>query len=224
MKIGMLIFPDMTLLDFAGPYEVFAKFPQAALSIVAKSLEAVAANGGVRVMPDATFDCPPVDLLFVPGGPGIGAVLEEPETLAFVRTQGLQARYVTSVCTGALILGASGLLQGYRAGTHWMSLDLLAPFGATAVSERVVTDRNRITGGGVTAGIDFALTLAAQLFGEAFAKALQLGIEYDPKPPFNSGHPDVADAELVANVRNSRTALQAQRLEQVKKAAALYCG
>jgi len=157
MKIGMLIFPDMTQLDFTGPYEVFAQLPGSQVHVIAKSLEPVAAIGGLRFLPDTAMDdTPQLDLLFVAGGPGVGALMEDRATLEFLRRQAEQARYVTAVCTGALVLGAAGLLKGYRATTHWLSMELLPLFGAEAVADRVVIDRNRITGGGVTAGIDFA--------------------------------------------------------------------
>jgi cyclohexyl-isocyanide hydratase len=219
MIIGMFIFPDMTQLDFTGPYEVFTKLPGTEVKIVAPSAAPVVANGGLRFLPDTTVESAPAfDVLFVPGGPGVGAVME------FVREQGLRARYVTSVCTGALILGAAGLLKGYRATTHWLSLDLLSLFGATPVYDRVVIDRNRITGGGVTAGIDFALSMAAEIDGAETARMIQLLIEYSPSPPFASGHPSVADARLVEEVRKAREPLQQQRTEQAKRVAAWYCG
>ena len=224
MIIGMLIFPDMTQLDFTGPYEVFSRMPGCDVKVIAKSLQPVATQNGLKIVPDAALgDVPQVDLLFVPGGPGVGAVMEDREVLEFLRRQAQQARYVTSVCTGALALGAAGLLKGYRATTHWASLDLLPVFGAAARTDRVVIDRNRITGGGVTAGIDFALTVAAQVLGEKTAKAIQLGLEYNPTPPFNSGHPSTADADIVEEERRKRAPQQAARLEQARRAARLYC-
>jgi len=224
MVFGMLIFPDMTQLDFTGPYEVFARSPGCDVKVIAKSLQPVAAKGGLKFVPDTTLgDAPSLDLIFVPGGPGVGALMEDRDVLEFLRKQAAHARYVTSVCTGALVLGAAGLLKGYRATTHWLSLELLPVFGATAVPDRVVIDRNRITGGGVTAGIDFALTIAAELCGEKTAKAIQLLIEYDPAPPFASGHPRTADSSVVEDLRRARAPAQAARLEQAKRAAALYC-
>lgn len=224
MNIGMLIFPDMTQLDFTGPYEVFAQLPGCQVKVIAKSLEPVAAKGGLRFLPDTTLEsAPPLDLVFVPGGPGTGALLEDREILEFLRRQSKGARYVTSVCTGALVLGAAGLLKGYRATTHWLSLELLAEFGATPVPERVVTDRDRITGGGVTAGIDFALAVAAQVAGVDKAKSIQLLIEYNPAPPFACGHPDTADAGIVRSVRSAMAPLQEKRLELVRRAARLFC-
>jgi cyclohexyl-isocyanide hydratase len=225
MVIGMFIFPDMTQLDFTGPYEVLTKLPGVKVKVVAPSAGPVAVDGGLRILPDTTVDnAPSFDVVFVPGGPGVGAVMEDRDLLGFVHEQGLRARYVTSVCTGALILGAAGLLKGYRATTHWLSLDLLPFFGATPVPDRVVIDRNRITGGGVTAGIDFALSLAAEISGPETAQMIQLIMEYNPTPPFASGHPSVADARLVEEVRKTREVLQRKRAEQAKRVAGWYCG
>ena len=224
MIIGMLIFPDMTQLDFTGPYEVFAQMQGCEVRVIAKTLQPVAARGGLKFIPDTTLDdAPPLDLVFVPGGPGVGALMEDKAVLEFLRRQAQQARYVTSVCTGALVLGAAGLLKGYRATTHWLSLDLLPVFGASAMPDRVVFDRNRITGGGVTAGIDFALSVAGQVLGAEAAKTIQLLIEYNPAPPFACGHPGTADAGIVDGLRVARAPMQASRLEQARRAAALYC-
>jgi len=224
MNIGMLIFPEMTQLDFTGPYEVFAQLPGCSVKVIAKSLEPVAAKGGLRFLPDTTLESsPPLDLVFVPGGPGTGALLEDREVLEFLRRQSKDARYVTSVCTGALVLGAAGLLKGYEATTHWLSLELLSEFGVTPLPDRVVTDRNRITGGGVTAGIDFALAVAAEIAGVDKAKSIQLLIEYNPAPPFLCGHPDTADAGIVGNVRGAMAPLQEKRLELARRAAKQYC-
>lgn len=224
MIIGMLIFDDMTQLDFTGPYEVFAQMGGCEVRVIAKAREPVTAKGGLKLLPDTTIaDAPKLDLAFVPGGPGVGALMEDRAVLEFLRRQAEGARYVTSVCTGALVLGAAGLLKGYRATTHWLSLELLPLFGATVATDRVVRDRNRITGGGVTAGIDFALAVAAEVQGEEAAKTIQLLIEYNPAPPFACGHPDTADAEIVRGLREARAPMQAQRLEAAKRAAALYC-
>lgn len=224
MMIGMLIFPAMTQLDFTGPYEVFAQIPGCEIRVIAKTLQPVAAKGGLRFIPDTTIEeAPPLDLVFVPGGPGVGALLEDRQVLEFLRRHAQNAKYVTSVCTGALVLGAAGLLKGYRATTHWLSLDLLPVFGATAATDRVVIDRNRITGGGVTAGIDFALTVAAEIAGEEAAKSIQLLIEYNPAPPFACGHPSTADRTIVETVRSARAPMQEARVQQARRAAALYC-
>jgi len=220
-RIGLLLFPDITQLDMTGPYEVFIKFPGATVDLVWKSLAPVTAGGGMQIVPTVTFsDCPQLDLICVPGGTGMNALLNDAETLDFIRRQAKGARYVTSVCTGALVLGAAGLLKGRRAATHWLSRDMLAAFGATPVAERVVVDGNVITGGGVTAGIDFALTVAAQAFGPELAQAIQLGIEYDPHPPFDAGSPEHADAAVVAKVRAAAATRQAERQAAVDLAAA----
>ena len=225
MIIGMLIFPDMTQLDFTGPWEVFSRFPGCEVKVISQSLQPVTAKGGLKTVPDTTMnDAPQLDLLFVPGGQGIVKLMEDRKVLEFLRRQAQQAKYVTSVCTGALVLGTAGLLKGYRAATHWDSMNILPIFGATAVSERVVTDRNRITGGGVTAGIDFALTIAADVLGVEVAKSIQLSMEYNPAPPFNCGHPSVADPAVLEELRRKRASSQAVRLETAGRAAKMYCG
>jgi cyclohexyl-isocyanide hydratase len=201
-EIGLLLFPDITQLDLTGPYEVFIKFPDAKVRLIWKSLDPVTAGGGMRILPDTSFaDCPQLDLVCVPGGAGMNPLLNDDETLAFIRSQALEARYVTSVCTGALVLGAAGLLK---------------PFGAIPVNERYVIDGNIVTGGGVTAGIDFALGIAADLHGEELARAIQLAIEYDPAPPFASGSPANAGPALVENTRNA-----AEKRQQDRKAAVM---
>jgi len=219
--IGLLLFPDITQLDMTGPYEVFIKFPDAKVDLIWKTRTAVIAGGGMQIMPTMTFaDSPQLDLICVPGGAGMNALLNDAETLDFIRAQAKGARYVTSVCTGALVLGAAGLLQGKRAATHWMSREMLRAFGATPVAERVVVDGNVITGGGVTAGIDFALTGAAQAFGTELAKSIRLAIEYGPRPPFHAGSPERADAALVAKTRAAAAKRQAERQIAVDAAAA----
>jgi len=219
--IGLLLFPDITQLDMTGPYEVFIKFPDARVHLVWKTRAPVTVGGGMQIMPTTTFaECPQLDLICVPGGAGMNALLNDAETLDFIRRQARGARYVTSVCTGALVLGAAGLLKGKRAATHWMSREMLSAFGATPVAERVVVDGNVITGGGVTAGIDFALTVAAEAFSPDLAKAIQLGIEYDPHPPFDAGSPERADAALVTKTRAAAAARQHERQAAVTRAAA----
>ena len=218
--IGLLVFPAITQLDMAGPYEVFTGLPGAVVHLVWKTREPVKAGGGMMVTPNATFDdCPQLDLICIPGGSGVNALMNDAATLAFIRTQAAGARYVTSVCTGALVLGAAGLLQGKRAASHWMSREMLADFGATPVAQRVVTDGNVITGGGVTAGIDFALTIAAQEFGADVAQSTQLALEYDPQPPFDAGNPESAGPALVAKARAAATERQAARKAAVDTAA-----
>jgi cyclohexyl-isocyanide hydratase len=174
----------------------------------------------MAIVPDATFDdAPPIDVLCVPGGWGVNARLTDDALLAFVRTRGERARYVTSVCSGALLLGAAGLLRGYRATTHWLSLDLLPLFGAESVDARVVHDGNRITGAGVTAGMDFGLALAAELFGAPVAQRIQLAIEYDPAPPFDSGSPRTAPAEIRDAVARASARTLTERRALVEHAA-----
>ncbi len=224
MIVGMMIFPDMTQLDFTGPHEVLSKWPGVEIRVISSSLDPVASNGGLRFLPDTTIDnAPRLDIVFVPGGAGVDPLLDNRDMLEFLRRQAESARYITSVCTGALLLGAAGLLKGYRATTHWLSMDLLPLFGAIPVPDRVVIDRNRITGGGVTAGIDFALTMTRSLFGADAAKMFQLVIEYNPAPPFNSGHPTVAEPALVDKVLHARAAAQEARRERARRAAKLFC-
>jgi cyclohexyl-isocyanide hydratase len=220
LRIGFLLFPGITQLDLTGPYEVLARMPEAEQLLVWKTRDPVTAASGLSIVPTMTFaGCPVLDVLCVSGGPGVNALLTDRETLEFVRQQASTARYVTSVCTGALLLGAAGLLRGKRAATHWAAMDLLPAFGAVAVDERVVVEGNLITGGGVTAGIDFALRLVSELAGESVTRAIQLSMEYDPRPPFDSGHPKRADAALIERVR-MRTDPQGLRRAQVDKAAA----
>ncbi len=222
-RIGFLLFPDLTQLDMTGPYEVFAKVPESRVHLVWKTLDPVTAAGGMRIMPDTTLaDCPQLDLVCVPGGAGMNALLNDPEVLDFLRRQAPGARYLTSVCTGSLVLGAAGLLRGRRATTHWMSLPMLAAFGCEPVAERVVTDGKIITGGGVTAGIDFALTVAADLLGAEAAQRIQLGIEYNPAPPFDAGSPDRAAPAVVAAARAAAAARQTEREVEVEQAAARF--
>ena len=220
MRSGMLVFPNLTQLDLTGPYEVLARLPGAQTRLLWKSLDPVRSEHGLTILPDTTFaDCPPLDLVLVPGGAGINPLLEDHEVLAFLRRAAAGARYVVGVCTGSLVLGAAGLLRGRRAGTHWMSRDLLRAFGAEPVAERVVADGNVFTGGGVTAGIDVALAVAAEIAGQAAAEAIQLAIEYDPAPPFAAGSPERADPALVAAVRERAAARQRDRAERVARAA-----
>jgi cyclohexyl-isocyanide hydratase len=220
-QVGLLLFPQLMQLDLVGPWEVFSSVPQAATHLIWKTREPVSAAKGMQTLPDTTFaDCPPLDLLCIPGGPGVAALLDDDETLDFIRAQARQARYLTSVCTGSLVLGAAGLLGGRRAACHWLSMELLSAFGATPVHQRVVVDGNLVTGGGVTAGIDFALEVVALVWGRAAAEQVQLGLEYAPQPPFDAGSPRSADPQLVAAVRAMAAPMQAQRRLLVDRAAA----
>ena len=211
-SIGLLLFPRLTQLDLTGPFEVFAKMPGASVHLLWKSGEPVAAETGMRILPDTTLaECPPLDVLCVPGGPGVSAMMEDAEVLAFLREQAGRVRFLTSVCTGALILGAAGLLRGKRATTHWASHDLLGAFGAIPTKGRVVRDGNLITGGGVTAGIDFALTVVAELAGRATAQGIQLQIEYAPAPPFDAGTPETAPPDVLSATRQRGARMRAER-------------
>jgi cyclohexyl-isocyanide hydratase len=218
--IGMLIFPRMTQLDFTGSFEVFARVPGVKVYVVWKTLEPVVSDTGLAILPTTTLDeSPDLDLICIPGGPGQIAMMEDEQILSFVRAQGARARFVTSVCTGSLVLGAAGLLHGYRATTHWMSLDQLAYFGATPVKQRIVIDRNRITGGGVTSGVDFGLYVASLITNEHIARAIQLSIEYNPQPPFTSGSPEGAEPEIVAAVKERAAAMLSERDAASRRAA-----
>lgn len=220
MHVVMLLYPRMTQLDLTGPFEVLTRFKELTLHLVWKNTDPIVDSGGLRLLPTTSFsDCPQADLLFVPGGLGQISLMEDGEVLDFLRQQARQASYVTSVCTGSLVLAAAGLLTGYRAACHWLSLDQLAFFGAVPVAERVVIDGNRITGAGVSSGIDFALVLAAELFGEDRAKCVQLAMEYDPKPPFASGSAVTAEPETVKTVRAENAEFQEQRVIVARRVA-----
>jgi cyclohexyl-isocyanide hydratase len=218
MHIGMLLFPDLTQLDLTGPHEVLARLPGAKVQLVARTREPVVSESGMGIVPTATFaETPRVDLVFVPGGFGQIAAIDDADTLGWVRAVGATARWVTSTCTGSLLLGAAGLLDGYRAATHWAFLDLLPLVGAVPDPARVVVDRNRITGGGVTAGIDMALQIIAEVAGREVAEQIQLQIEYHPQPPFHAGHPDVAPPALVARAQAAIAGRHAQRKAQLER-------
>jgi cyclohexyl-isocyanide hydratase len=220
-SIGFLVFPDVQQLDLTGPYEVFASWPEAELHLVWKDRAPLRASTGLQLTPTTSFaDCPPLDVICAPGGRGINALLGDDEVLAFLRQQARTARYVTSVCTGALALGAAGLLAGKRATTHWAYRDLLAPFGATATHARVERDGALVTGGGVTAGIDFALALVAEMAGRETAESIQLLMEYAPAPPFDSGSPETAPPAVVEKFRARSAENRAERERLVAAAAA----
>lgn len=221
MRAGFLLFPKLTQLDLTGPYEVLTRLPGAEVHLIWTSLDPVRADSGLGILPTTTFEtCPDLDLLCVPGGPGVAEVMGDADVLAQVRRLAQAARYVTSVCTGSLVLGAAGLLRGRRATCHWLSRDMLADFGAEPVDDRVVFDGRLVTGGGVTAGIDFALAIVAEVAGAEMAQTIQLAIEYDPEPPFAAGSPKVADPALVERVRTLAAARQQERAECVRRAAA----
>ena len=218
-RIGLLLFPQMTLLDLTGPYEVFCRLPDTQVDLIWHTLDPVVTEHGLPLTPTATCnEVQHLDVLCVPGGYGVTPLLNDAPTIGFIQRVASDARYVTSVCTGALLLGAAGVLKGHRAATHWASMEMLSAFGATPTHERVVHDGRVITGGGVTAGIDLALHLAAELHGRDLAEAIQLGIEYNPAPPFDAGHPSRARPELVAMVRQRMEEAQKRRWSLVQSA------
>ena len=221
ISVAFLLFPNVTQLDLTGPAQVLSRLGNVTLDLVWKDRDPVRTDAGFAIVPTATFaEVPRADILCVPGGMGVTEVIADDTAMAWVRAAGAEARWVTSVCTGSLILGAAGLLKGYRAATHWSWREYLAMFGAEMVPERVVVDRNRVTGGGVTAGIDFALTLMAEVRGAEFAKAVQLSLEYDPAPPFDAGSPEKAGPELVATYQRRVAQLAPDRETQFRAAAA----
>jgi cyclohexyl-isocyanide hydratase len=221
LQIGLLVFPKVTQLDLTGPVQVFSSVPGAKVHLIWKRIEPVSSDSVLTLTPTITFaDCPQLDVICVPGGLGTDDMINDEEVLAFLRKQAAGAKYITSVCTGSLVLGAAGLLQGYRAATHWTAMDFLSEFGATPTKSRVCIDRNRVTGGGVTAGIDFALTLVSLLVDRETAEAIQLRLEYNPAPPFNAGSPDTAPPEVVALAKQRSAPAQQRRGEAVQRAAA----
>ena len=217
LTVGFLLFPMVTQLDLTGPAQVLSRLGNVSIALVAKHLDPVPTDAGFALLPTATFaGLAEADILCIPGGPGIVNAIEDEETMEWVRQVGGNAAWVTSVCTGSLVLAAAGLLSGYRATCHWTSRDQLAWFGAIPVSERIVFDRNRVTGGGVTAGIDLALALTARIRGEDYARLVQLGLEYDPAPPFDCGSPDKADAGLLARFHATAGNQLAERARLVR--------
>ncbi|NVN86077.1 MAG: DJ-1/PfpI family protein [Rhodopseudomonas sp.] len=221
LQIGLLLFPKLTQLDLTGPLQVLSRIPGASVHLIWKRIEPVPSDTVLTLMPTVSFaDCPQLEVICVPGGVGTDDIVNDEETLAWLRHQAAGARYITSVCTGSLVLGAAGLLRGYRAATHWSAMDDLAAFGAIPTHERVCVDRNRITGGGVTAGIDFALMLASLLADRATAEAIQLMLEYDPAPPFNSGSPDRAPPQILAMLTDRMTGARQRRRDAISRAAA----
>jgi cyclohexyl-isocyanide hydratase len=226
LQIGSLLFEGLDQIDLTGPFEVLSRIPNATCRIYARTPAPVRDVMGLRLTPDATLaDAPPLDVLHIPGGFGQEALMDDEETLAWVRRQASGARFLFSVCTGALICGAAGLLQGRRATTHWSAFHLLPLFGAVPVNERVVLDRTGAGGAsvfaaGVTAGIDGALRLAAELRGEAAAQAIQLAIAYAPEPPFNAGTPETAPAAILSSARHAVRDITARREATARRIAA----
>lgn len=220
LQIGLLVFPRITQLDMTGPLQVFSSLPDAGVHLIWKRIEPLASDTVLTILPTTTFaDCPQLDVICVPGGYGTDDLLSDDETLDFLRQQAEGARYVTSVCTGSLVLAAAGLLSGYRAATHWSAIEALPILGATISRERVCIDRNRITGGGITAGIDLGLTVVSKLVDQPTAEAIQLRLEYNPAPPFNAGSPDTAPPEVLARLLERMKVAQQHRLELARTAA-----
>jgi cyclohexyl-isocyanide hydratase len=221
LQIGLLVFPKVTQLDLTGPLQVFASVSGAQVHLIWKRIEPVPSDSVLTLTPTVSFaDCPQLDVICVPGGAGTDDMINDEEMLEFLQRQAAGAKYITSVCTGSLVLGAAGLLKGYRATTHWTAMDYLAPYGATPTRTRVCVDRNRISGGGVTAGIDFALTLVSILVDRPTAEAIQLRLEYNPAPPFNAGSPETAPPEILARTKDRIAASQQRRGEANRRAAA----
>ncbi len=221
MRIAFLLFPNVTQLDLTGPAQVLARLGgDAKLDLVWKTPEPVPTDAGFSILPTATFDdVASADILCVPGGVGVNRVIADDAAMDWVARIGGGATWVTSVCTGSLILGAAGLLRGYRAASHWAWRDELSVFGAIPAAERVVVDRNRVTGGGVTAGIDFGLTLTGLIRGEDHARMVQLSLEYDPAPPFDAGSPDRAGQTLVDAFEQRMERLAPGRHEELRELA-----
>jgi cyclohexyl-isocyanide hydratase len=219
LEIGIVYFPGMTQLDVTGPFEVLARLPNARVHLLWKRIEPVVSDVGLPLLPTTTFEnCPDLDIFCIGGGPGMTSIMDDDEVIQFVRVKGGAARYITSVCAGCLVLGAAGLLTGYKSACHWLMRDLLAYFGATAVDDRVVVDRNRISGGGVTAGVDFAFKVAAEVCGQDIAERLQLFLEYQPEPPFNITVQN-APHEVLSKLRNDSAPWLRMRREAVERAA-----
>lgn len=220
MTFGMVVYPGVTALDAVGPFEVLSRLPEARVCWLGPS-GGVTAQNGLRLGVDAALDAaPPLDVVCVPGGPGLGEALEDAVLREFLQRQAEMATWLAGVCTGSLLLGAAGLLRGYRATTHWRYHDCLADQGAIPVRKRVVVDRNRITAAGVSAGIDMGLFLAALLAGERAAQKIQLQIEYDPHPQFQSGSPERADPELVEALEEETAGLFTERRALIRRLAA----
>jgi cyclohexyl-isocyanide hydratase len=221
LQIGLLLFPKLTQLDLTGPLQVFSSLPGAKVHLIWKRIEPVPSDSVLMLTPTVSFaDCLQLDVICVPGGVGTDDLVNDQETLDFLRAQAAGAKYITSVCTGSLVLGAAGLLGGYRAATHWSAMDYLPLFGAVPTRMRVCVDRNRITGGGVTAGIDFALTLVSLLADRRTAEAIQLRLEYNPAPPFNAGSPDTAPPEILALLQDRIARSKRPREQALNRAAA----
>lgn len=206
IKVGFLIFDNMQLLDFAAPFDEFSSVAELDVALIGKTLKPVTTTSGLRITPSHDINTlHPLDVLCVPGGSGINQLLDDESVLDFIRRQAKSVHYLTSVCTGALVLGACGLLKGRKATTHWSAMDYLKDFGAIPIQCRVVVDGNIVTAGGVTAGMDFGLMMIAELLGEKIAKTVQLQMQYDPAPPFDCGTPEKAPTNLVQEIKQKKT-------------------
>eukprot|EP01091_Cochliopodium_minus_P016718 TRINITY_DN6343_c0_g1_i2.p1 TRINITY_DN6343_c0_g1~~TRINITY_DN6343_c0_g1_i2.p1 ORF type:complete len:229 (+),score=56.05 TRINITY_DN6343_c0_g1_i2:172-858(+) len=216
LEVGMLLYTNLTQLDLTGPYEIFSRMPNTKIHLISINMDPVKTEHGLCILPTKTIDeMTKLDVILVPGGPGIMDALKNEKITNFVKRISKECKYITSVCTGSLLLGVCGLLEGYKATTHWLSLDILAVFkGVEVVQERVVIDRNRITAGGVTSGIDFVLVIASQLFGKEVAQKIQLMVEYDP--PF-TGSPLNTDMKIVELITEERKEIQKNRKEEIEK-------
>lgn len=219
-QIALLIYPAMTALDMVAPQYAFASLMGATVHLVAKSRDPIVSDTGLSILPTSTFDeCPrDLDVICVPGGPtGTLAAMQDDTTLSFLADRGSRAKFVTSVCTGSLVLGAAGLLRGYKATSHWATRELLVEFGAVSCDQRVVIDRNRLTGGGVTAGMDLGLTVVAKLRDEFYAQGVQLMAEYAPQPPFNAGTPATAPEAVFKIMDEMFIGFRAQATEVARR-------
>jgi len=217
-RFGILVFPKVQQLDLTGPYEIFTSARESETHLIWKDRRPLTSSTGLSLTPTTTFDdCPPLDVLCVPGGVGVNSLMEDGAVIGFLRRRAGEVRYLTSVCTGALVLGAAGLLQGRRATTHWNAHDFLRRFGAIPTAGRVVQDGSLITAGGVTSGVDFGLAVIAALFGQEEAETIQLVLEYDPAPPFDSGAPHKARADILAAARTRLAASREAREEIIDR-------
>jgi cyclohexyl-isocyanide hydratase len=221
LNIGSLVYPNMDQADFTAPFEVLSRIPESTFFVIGKHRNPIQDVRGLILTPEITFEeAPPLHVLVVPGGTGQEELMNDEVTLSFIREQSSAARYVFSVCTGALLCGAAGLLRGVKATTHWAAFFLLEYFGALPVNSRVVVDGKYVSAAGVTAGLDGALWLASLLRGDEVAQQIQLSIEYSPAPAFNAGSPLTAPSEIVSTVRNSFQKISERRLATARKAAA----
>ena len=206
IKAGFFIFDEMQLLDFAAPYDEFCSIPEIEVSLIGETLKPITTTSGLSFAPDHDISTIlPLDVLCIPGGNGVNQFLDNEPVLDFIRKEANKTRFVTSVCTGSLILGASGLLKGRKATTHWSAMEFLSVFGAIPVEERVVVDGNIITAGGITAGMDFGLVIIAKLLGQETAEKTQLLMQYDPEPPFDCGTPEKAPKALVEQLQQQNS-------------------